>query len=235
MRRVGLGFWAVVLVAALSVGGRAAAQDVKWRHDYQAARKEAAASGRPLLLDFGTESCFWCKKLDATTFRVPAVAELLNGRFVPVKIDAEKDEWLARAAAVDSYPTLVLVAADGKIVARHVGYADTAQMTALLAKAPAATPATPTPASAPPAAPPTGRAAELLALARSDHDAGRYLACLERCDELMAAHPGTPEAAEARRLAGQITGDPQKWRRVTDQIDADLAALRRNLDAAKPR
>jgi len=203
-------------------GGPAAAQDVKWRHDYQAARKEAAAAGRPLLLDFGTENCFWCKKLDATTFRVPAVVEQLNGRFVLVKIDAEKDEWLARAAAVDSFPTLVLLSPDGKILGRHVGYADTAQLTALLAKAPASPP-------------PASGAADLLALARADHDAGRYLACIERCDRLAVEHPGTPEADNARKLAGRIVSDPEKQQRVASQLDADLAALRRSLDAAKPR
>src|SRR5437588_2267934 len=135
----------VVLVAA---SGSTSAQDVKWRHDYAAARKEAAASGKPLLLDFGTEACTWCKKLDATTFRTPAIVAQLNDRFIPVKIDAEREEKLTEAVKVDSFPTLLLVSADGKIIARHVGYADVAQANVLLGKAPAPEKVSPPPQAA---------------------------------------------------------------------------------------
>ena len=31
-------------------------------------RKEAEDANRPLVIDFGTENCFYCKKLDQTTF-----------------------------------------------------------------------------------------------------------------------------------------------------------------------
>lgn len=207
----------LVVAVCVWIGAEpAAAQDVNWRRDYGAARKEAATTGRPLLLDFGTESCFWCKKLDATTFRLPAVAAQLNVRFIPVKIDAEKDVELVRAAQVDSYPTLLLVGSDGKIIARHVGYADGAQLAAFLAKVPekAANPA-----------------AELFAQAQTDHSAGRFFRCLERCDAIALRHATSPEAAQARRLAAQITADPQKWQQVAGEIDADLASLRRTLDA----
>lgn len=214
--------WAAVALGGLLWAGTAAAQEVKWRHDYAAARKEATAAGKPLLLDFGTESCFWCKKLDATTFRLPNVAAQLNGKFIPVKVDAEQNEALTRAAGVDSFPTLVLVSADGKIVGKHVGYADAPQLATLLAKAPEAAPA-------------RSPAAEALALARADHDAGRFLACLERCDGVAASFPNSPEAAEARRLAGGIAADSAKWRKVTADLDADLASLRRTLDAGRAK
>jgi thioredoxin-related protein len=212
---------AVVVVCFVSP---AAAQEAKWRHDYAAARKEATASGKPMVLDFGTEACTWCKKLDATTFRNPAIVSQLDARFIPVKIDAEREVKLTEAVKVDSFPTLLLVSADGKILARHVGYADTTQMAAFLAKAPeSGTSAPPQPAAA------TSPAAELLAAARADHDAGRYLVCLERCDQLAARFPGTPEANSARDLAGRIAADPQKWNRVTGQVETDLAALRHTL------
>lgn len=209
-----------LFVAAWTILGANAvsAQDVNWRRDYAAARKEAATAGRPLLLDFGTENCFWCKKLDATTFRLPAIAAQLNGRFIPVKIDAEQNAGLARAAQVDSYPTLVLLSADGKIIARHVGYADGTQMAALLAKAPEKA-----------APPPANPAAELLAQAQADHAAGRFVRCLECCDSLLTQHANSPEAVQARRLATEITADPQKWQRVASEIETDLASLRRSL------
>ncbi len=126
-----------VIVILASTTTPAIAQEVRWRHDYSAARREAAETGRPLLFDFGTEACVWCRKLDATTFRDPKVAKLLNDRFIPVKIDANKEPKLTAALSIDSFPTLVLASASGKVIGRHEGYADVAQLTALLNKAPA--------------------------------------------------------------------------------------------------
>ncbi len=130
----------LVLVGVTSSSNRASAQEVRWRHDYTAARREATETGRPLLLDFGTEACVWCRKLDGTTFRDPKVVKLLNERFIPVKIDASKEERLTAALGIDGFPTLVLATADGKVVGRHAGYGDAAQITALLNKAPAPAP-----------------------------------------------------------------------------------------------
>jgi thioredoxin-like negative regulator of GroEL len=206
------------IAVVITLTGSAFAQDVKWRHDYAMARKEATATGKPLLLDFGTEACTWCKKLDATTFRNPAIVALLNERFIPVKIDAEREEKLTEAVKVDSFPTLLLVSSDGKIVARHVGYADVAQMHTFLAKAPGAKPQT------------ESAAADLLTRARNDHDAGDYLTCLERCEQIGATFPNTPEATTARELAKRIATDPAKWQRVTSQVESELAALRKSLN-----
>ncbi|MBN9120635.1 MAG: thioredoxin family protein [Planctomycetes bacterium] len=133
-------FTTVLLVACawtFLATGSASAQDVKWLTDYAAARKVATETGRPLLLDFGTEACFWCKKLDATTFRDPKVVKLLNEGFVPVKIDAQRHPRMVEALKIDGFPTLILASPEGKVLGRHAGYADAAQLTALLSKAPA--------------------------------------------------------------------------------------------------
>jgi thioredoxin-related protein len=157
MRRERVFTIAILACFSLAFTSRAAsAQDVRWRHDYAAARKEASDTGRPLLLDFGTEACVWCRKLDATTFRDPRVVKLLNERFIPVKIDGNKEERLTASLGIDAFPTLVLVSPSGKVLARNPGYADAAQMMALLNKAPApsAPPAVATKSPTPPPARP---------------------------------------------------------------------------------
>jgi thioredoxin-related protein len=98
------------------------AQEVQWRTDYNLARKEALDKNRPLLLDIGTEQCFWCRRLDAITFRDAQVVLVLNEHFIPLKIDAENDARLAAALHIRSYPTLVLAAPDGKILGAMEGY-----------------------------------------------------------------------------------------------------------------
>lgn len=114
--------WGAVLAVCLATSGAASAQQVAWRYDYAAARREAADTGRLLLLDFGTDGCFWCVKLDNTTFRDPAIATLLNERFVPLKVHAPENPSLTSALQIQSFPTIVLAAPDGKILVTIDGY-----------------------------------------------------------------------------------------------------------------
>jgi thioredoxin-like negative regulator of GroEL len=111
-------------LAWLALPSLAAAEEVQWRYDYNTARKEAEKKGLPLVLDFGTENCFWCRKLDESTFRDPAVVRTMNEKFVPLKIDAEREPALTQSLHIHSYPTLVLAGPDGKILGTMAGYQD---------------------------------------------------------------------------------------------------------------
>jgi thioredoxin-related protein len=111
------------------------AEEVQWRHDYGTARKEAEKKGVPLVLDFGTENCFYCRKLDESTFRDPTVVRTMNEKFVPLKIDADRDPVLAQSLQVHLYPTLVLAGPDGKILDRKEGYLDAAHFQEALQRA----------------------------------------------------------------------------------------------------
>jgi thioredoxin-like negative regulator of GroEL len=111
-------------LACLGLPSLAAAQEVQWRYEYNSARKEAEAKGLPLVLDFGTDNCFYCRKLDESTFRDPTVVQVMNEKFIPLKINADRDPNLAQMLQVQLYPTLVLAAPDGKILGRMEGYQD---------------------------------------------------------------------------------------------------------------
>lgn len=140
----------LVLACVLGAAAPASAQQVKWRYDYNAARKEAEDAKLPLIIDFGTENCFWCKKLDQTTFLDSDVSGVMNDKFIPLKIDANKDANLANALQIQSYPTIVLATPDGKILERIVGYKESAEFQLILRRTLASiSPATPAPAPAP--------------------------------------------------------------------------------------
>lgn len=126
----------VLLTAVLPAMG----QDVECRRDYRKAREEARATGRPLVLDFSTEQCVWCRKLEATTFRDPAVNTLLARSFVALRVDALRQPNLTRALKIDHYPTLVFAAPDGTILGRQVGYVDAGRFRAQLERALASVP-----------------------------------------------------------------------------------------------
>src|SRR5262249_9756660 len=112
------------LVALAAACPDVSAQGLAWRTDYNAARREATATGRPIRLGIGTENCFWCRKLDATTFRVPAVLALVNSDFIPLRVDAEREPGLVQKLQIQSYPTLLLAAADGRIITVIEGYVE---------------------------------------------------------------------------------------------------------------
>lgn len=119
---------AVAAAFGLFAGSAVAADPIRWRTDYNAARKEATEKGLPLLVVVGTDDCFYCRKLDATTFKDAAVGGLLANGFVPLKIDANREPALARALKVTVYPSIVFAGSDGKIHGFVEGYLDADRM-----------------------------------------------------------------------------------------------------------
>src|SRR6188508_2433434 len=51
---------------------------------------EARRTGRPIFLSIGYATCHWCHVMEHESFEDPATAEMLNGDFVPVKLDREE-------------------------------------------------------------------------------------------------------------------------------------------------
>ena len=115
------------------------ADDIPWRTDYNAARKEAEEKGLPLFVEVGTEACFYCRKLESGPFRDPTIRKLLEKEFIPLKIDANREPMLARALKVNLYPTMLLAGHDGKIHAFLEGYMDSERIQGSLTTVIAAT------------------------------------------------------------------------------------------------
>ena len=186
----------VLLAAALP----AAAQDVPWRLDYPAARREAKELNRPIVMDLGAENCVWCKRLDATTFRDPAVAKLLRERFVAIKVDAGQQAALAQALGVQSYPTLVFAAPDGKILGKHEGYVEPQRFVQQLQKTLAAVETAPAPAAAAGPLPPWRAGLTQLAAQVPDDPEQLLLACNDLAAALATVQL---QLAESLLRAGQ--------------------------------
>jgi len=108
----------------LAASALAADKPVQWRADYDAARREATAKGLPLFLEFQTDDCYHCRRLEAGPLKDPAVANLLNERYVPLRVDANRAPRLAEALRIQAYPTMIIASTDGKIIAFLEGYQD---------------------------------------------------------------------------------------------------------------
>src|SRR5918994_1593197 len=51
---------------------------------------KAKAENKPVFLSIGYSSCYWCHVMERECFMDPEIAELLNERFVSVKVDREE-------------------------------------------------------------------------------------------------------------------------------------------------
>jgi thioredoxin-related protein len=219
LRRAGLLLSILLGWSLLSGAVPARAQEVQWRYDYVAARKEAATKERFLLLDFGTTNCFWCRKLDAETFRNPSVIALLNEHFVPLKIDAQRDAALADNLRIQGYPTLVIAAPDGKILSVKEGFLDAA---GFLEEARRYFPTPVADGRKPLGESRLRMARELLAQARDALRTQQYLTSLERCETLISQYADLSEADEARRLAAEIKSNPTWLKQACEDLNDRL-------------
>ena len=85
------------------------------------ALEEAAVRDRPVMVDFWTSWCHWCRVLDRETYRDPKVVQR-SERFVCVKVDAQKRMDLAQRYRIRSYPTIAFLKADGSVISLVRGY-----------------------------------------------------------------------------------------------------------------
>jgi thiol:disulfide interchange protein len=112
------------VLATLLIGSgvlNAADKSIKWNTDFKKAAKAAKRQQKPMMLDFYTEWCGWCKRLDKDTYTDSRVIDL-SDKFISVKIDGDKDPALVKQYRVEGYPTIVFTNSKGKEINRVVGY-----------------------------------------------------------------------------------------------------------------
>ena len=89
---------------------------------FEAASKQAAQTGKIVLVDFYTTWCGPCKMLDKTTWTDAAVIQLLEQKTVALRLDAEKEAALSKRYKIAAYPSVLLLKPDGTEIDRLVGY-----------------------------------------------------------------------------------------------------------------
>ncbi|HWA83016.1 MAG TPA: thioredoxin fold domain-containing protein [Fimbriimonadaceae bacterium] len=124
-----------ILLMALALGAYAA--EINWAKGYEGAKNESKTTGKLLMIDFYTDWCGWCKKLDADVYPDASVVKQ-SENFVPIKLNAEKDAdgiRLAKKFNITGYPTILFIDANENLAYKIVGYSPAPQFADALGKA----------------------------------------------------------------------------------------------------
>ncbi len=116
-----------IVALALAVISPAIAGGEGWTHDWEAAKKQAAAEKKDLLVDFsGSDWCGWCITLDKEVFQQEGFKNAAKDKFILVDIDfprdssklsketQEQNKKLGERFAIEGYPTVLLCDSSGK-------------------------------------------------------------------------------------------------------------------------
>jgi len=92
-------------------------------NDFEGALAKAKAERRLVLVDTYAQWCAQCKELDEQTWPDPAVQAWIRDHAVAVRIDTDKVRPdLATKLRIQSYPTVLLLDAEGREVRRNLGF-----------------------------------------------------------------------------------------------------------------
>jgi len=110
----------MLAIAALP-GVSRAADAIDWSSDYQIGLEQARVERKPVMIDFYTLWCYYCKVLDARTYTDPGVIGSAKD-FVCLKINAERERKLASEFRIAVYPVIVFLSREGIETKRLYGY-----------------------------------------------------------------------------------------------------------------
>ena len=111
------GFILPPLQFSSGTGVEAAGPHIEWQADEAAARAQAKAENKPLVIDFTAEWCAACQELEHITYQDPRVIER-SASFIPVMLDSTDAKDPTVKALQEKYevvglPTVVFVLPDG--------------------------------------------------------------------------------------------------------------------------
>lgn len=97
-------------------------QPIEWNEWGAEAFAKAKRENKPVLLDIGAVWCHWCHVMDRESYENPATAEIINEKFVAVKVDRDErpdvdTRYQAAVSAISGqggWPLTAFLTPDGK-------------------------------------------------------------------------------------------------------------------------
>ena len=90
---------------------------IAWRDWNEAAFQSAKSEDKPVLLTLGATWCHWCHVMDQTSYSDPRVIQLVNSRFIPVRVDVDQRPDISLRYNQGGFPSIALLTGDGDFLA----------------------------------------------------------------------------------------------------------------------
>ena len=95
--------------------------EVNW-YSYQEGIDKMQSEGKTGFLHFYTDWCGYCDKIDKETFSLEKISDFLNEHFIPIKVDADNKQSIARHYGANRFPYNLFLSADNEIIASRPGF-----------------------------------------------------------------------------------------------------------------
>ncbi len=105
--------------------------EIRWEEWTSEAFDRARSENKLVLLSIGASWCHWCHVLDRTSYSDPEVAETVNDRFVPIRVEADHRPDIQDRYLMGGWPTTAVLTPDGRILTGAT-YMPPARMLAML-------------------------------------------------------------------------------------------------------
>lgn len=114
--------------------GDATAGKIQWQSWSDRIFEQAKSEHKLVILDLEAVWCHWCHVMDERTYSNPAVAKLINSKYIAVRVDQDSRPDLSNKYQDFGWPATIFFASDGTELAKRAGFIDPDDMVGLLQK-----------------------------------------------------------------------------------------------------
>lgn len=123
------------MLAILTMTAGNSFADGVWKTDLNEARKLAAETNRPILCHFYASWCGPCRQMEKKVFPLSQVQGQLKSSVIAVKINVEKQQYLANRFGVTSLPSDIFLEPDGTQILQSTGFRSSSEYVGLVMRA----------------------------------------------------------------------------------------------------
>ncbi|MFQ6027225.1 MAG: DUF255 domain-containing protein, partial [Dehalococcoidia bacterium] len=193
---------------------------INWREWNEAAFQDSRQEQKPVLLTLSATWCHWCHVMDQTSYSDSRVIDLVNSRFIPVRVDVDQRPDISHRYNQGGFPSVVILNDKAELIAGRI-YTPPEELAQVLERVSSLYPEAPDseiPVNAPSSLP-RGEAGPELAINR----------VLKKLEELydpdfggFGREPKQPPWEGLRFLLAlhSRSGDPQLLKMVVDTLEA---------------
>jgi uncharacterized protein len=122
--------WLLWTVPGYAAGSQASA--IQWQAWSDDVFERAGRENRFVLLDLEAVWCHWCHVMNEVTYRDPKVVELIQARYIPVRVDQDSRPDISRRYENYGWPATVVFNAEGGEIVKRRGYLSPPVMISML-------------------------------------------------------------------------------------------------------